>query len=234
MIYFPPQQQLMPMQQMQMVPMAGMSQQQMQIMQPNPNMVIIDPEPMTPARMQEITSANRMKSLQQMAAQGYIMQPESMNILQQRPVSPSPRVNPMTQIMQDPMSQRKNQYLHAQQQQQQQNKDRQGISLERPVSRHTNLEISETSNKQVRPVSSRGANFPTSKKQSFETERATTASDSFKVVSKTCVLSFQECVNLLHYCRLVYKTAMQLTRTEKVLTSHPREYMTNWLFDIFR
>ena len=27
---------------------------------------------------------------------------------------------------------------------------------------------------------------------------------------------------------------MQLIKTERILTSHPREYMTNWLFDIFR
>lgn len=113
MLYYPQQ----PMQQQMgmmppVAPMAGMlnSTPQMQIIPPQPNMIVIDQEPMTPARMQEITSANRMKALQQMSA-GYIpgtMQPESFTMTpQQRPVSPSPRGNPMMQGISD---QRKNMF----------------------------------------------------------------------------------------------------------------------------
>lgn len=206
MIYYPTQPAIQPIPGMQMAPM---SQQQM-MMTTAPNMIVIDPDPMTPARMQDITSANRMKSMQQVAAQGFHMHPESIAMgPAYRPVSPSPRVNPMMQLMADPTSQRKNIY-----QQPQQPRERQGISLERPVSRNNMLELSENTNKAARPNSSRG-NIPVAKRQqSVETaERTTAASDSFKVVNKTSVLTFQECVNLLHYCRLIYKTAMQLTRT---------------------
>jgi hypothetical protein len=106
-MYYQPQQQ----------PMTnGLSPSVMQppipIMHNSPNMMMTDQEAYTPARYPEaITSANRMKALQQMANQGYIsnpniMQPES--IASRRPVSPSPRVNPMMPAFYDPQSQIRN------------------------------------------------------------------------------------------------------------------------------
>jgi hypothetical protein len=57
---------------------------------------------------------------------------------------------------------------------------------------------------------------------------------SFKIVGRSTILTFHECVNLLHYCRLSYKVASILAKLEKFIGTPTKEYFINWLFHSFQ
>lgn len=56
----------------------------------------------------------------------------------------------------------------------------------------------------------------------------------FRIVGKSTILSFHQCVNLLHYCRLAYKVASQIAKIERLVGSQTKEYFVNWLFSTFQ
>lgn len=56
---------------------------------------------------------------------------------------------------------------------------------------------------------------------------------SYKIVPSAAILTFNECVNLLHYCRLSYKVASILAKLEKYVGTPMKEYFINWLFHSF-
>lgn len=45
-------------------------------------------------------------------------------------------------------------------------------------------------------------------------------------------VTFQECVQLLHYCRLVYKTVLVINKSLRALNLKIADYYTTWLLDM--
>lgn len=105
-----------------------------------------------------------------------------------------------------------------------------GMSMER-VNNFGNLK-QQNSNTSTSSREPSGMKFDPTKPPKVG-ETAMMHQKSFKIVSSSTVLTFHECVNLLHYCRLSYKVASLLAKLEKFIGTPIKEYFINWLFHTF-